>query len=134
VAFGLLPAVVTLTAPLGRWPAWWLLAAGSLLGAGAHFANALPDLDADHSTGVRGLPHRLGRGGSLFATVGLVALGIVVVTTALASAALGGLGALLLIAVAVAALRGRDRLAFHGVVVLLLLLAVSVVVGGAQTF
>ena len=134
VAFGLLPAVVTLTAPLGRWPAWWLLAAGALLGAGAHFANALPDLDRDRATGVAGLPHRLGRRRSQFATLGLVAVGIGVVAAATASPALGGLGALLLIAVAVAAVRGRDRLAFHGVVALLLLLAVSVVVGGAQLF
>ena len=34
--------------------------AGALLGAGAHFANVLPDLDDDAATGVRGLPHRLG--------------------------------------------------------------------------
>ena len=37
------------------------MAAGALLGAGAHFANTLPDLDDDARTGVRGLPHRLGR-------------------------------------------------------------------------
>jgi 1,4-dihydroxy-2-naphthoate octaprenyltransferase len=37
------------------------MAAGALLGAGAHFANVLPDLDDDARTGVRGLPHRLGR-------------------------------------------------------------------------
>lgn len=131
LAFGLLPAVVTLTAPLGRWPAWWVLVAGATLGSGAHFANAIPDLDRDRATGVTGLPHRLGRRGSLFATLGLVTVGIVVVASATSSALLGGLGALLLIAVAVAALRGRDRLAFHGVVVLLLLLAVGLVTGGA---
>ena len=33
-------------------------------GAGAHFANVLPDLDDDAATGVRGLPHRWGAAGS----------------------------------------------------------------------
>jgi hypothetical protein len=54
------------------------------------------------------------------------------VATATASVVLGGVGIVLLVAVGMAALRGRDRLAFHGVVALLLLLAVGVVVGGAQ--
>ncbi|MEJ1231435.1 MAG: hypothetical protein WDM88_13540 [Galbitalea sp.] len=31
---------------------------GGLLGAAGHFANTLPDLDDDATTGVRGLPHR----------------------------------------------------------------------------
>jgi heme o synthase len=60
VCFGLLPAFVVLALPGAPWPPWWLPVAGALLGAGAHFANVLPDLDDDASTGVRGLPHRLG--------------------------------------------------------------------------
>jgi 4-hydroxybenzoate polyprenyltransferase len=60
VAFGLLPAVVTLSDSPPRWPAPWALAAGALLGVAAHLANALPDLRDDHATGIRGLPHRLG--------------------------------------------------------------------------
>jgi 4-hydroxybenzoate polyprenyltransferase len=132
LAFGLLPTVVTLTAPLGRWPAWWMLVAGAALGSGAHFANAIPDLEHDRATGVSGLPHRLGRRRSLFAALGLVAVGIAVVAASTTSAVLGGVAALLLVAVAVVAARGRDRLAFRGVVVLLLLLAVSVVVGGTR--
>jgi len=35
-----------------------------LLGAGAHFANVLPDLADDAATGVRGLPHQIGAAGS----------------------------------------------------------------------
>jgi 4-hydroxybenzoate polyprenyltransferase len=46
--------------------------AGALLGAGAHFANVLPDLDDDARTGVRGLPHLLGPGGSRLAAAGLL--------------------------------------------------------------
>lgn len=58
VSFGLLPLLVTLCLP--AWAAWWGLGAGALLGVAAHFANVLPDLDADAATGVRGLPHRVG--------------------------------------------------------------------------
>ena len=59
VSFGLVPSVVTLG--VGTWAPWWASAAGALLGVGAHLANTLPDLDDDLATGVRGLPHRLGR-------------------------------------------------------------------------
>jgi 4-hydroxybenzoate polyprenyltransferase len=61
VGFGILPTIVTLSAADPAPAAWWAMAAGALLGAGAHFANVLPDLDDDVRTGVRGLPHRLGR-------------------------------------------------------------------------
>ncbi|WP_250031473.1 UbiA family prenyltransferase [Paractinoplanes maris] len=64
VAFGLLPAFVVVALPGHPAPPVWLVAAGSLLGAGAHFANVLPDLADDAATGVRGLPHRLGETGS----------------------------------------------------------------------
>ncbi len=60
VAFGLLPAFVVLALPSGVLPPPWLVAAGALLGGGAHFANVLPDLADDARTGVRGLPHRMG--------------------------------------------------------------------------
>jgi protoheme IX farnesyltransferase len=64
VAFGLLPVFVALGLPGAPWPPWWAPLAGALLGAGAHFANTLPDLADDLATGVRGLPHRLGEAGS----------------------------------------------------------------------
>jgi protoheme IX farnesyltransferase len=60
VAFGLLPAFVVVALPGHPAPPVWLVAAGSLLGGGAHFANVLPDLADDAATGVRGLPHRIG--------------------------------------------------------------------------
>jgi protoheme IX farnesyltransferase len=60
VAFGLLPAFVVVALPSHPAPPAWLVAAGALLGGGAHFANVLPDLEDDLRTGVRGLPHRLG--------------------------------------------------------------------------
>ncbi len=61
LCFGLLPALVTLSRPEPLWPVAWVVAAGALLGTGAHFANVLPDLEDDRRTGVRGLGHRIGR-------------------------------------------------------------------------
>ena len=60
VAFGLLPAFVTLGLADHSWPRPWAMVAASLLGLGAHFVNVLPDFEADIATGVIGLPHRLG--------------------------------------------------------------------------
>lgn len=61
LSFGALPSVLTLAIPgAGLAPAW-ATAGAALLGVGAHLANVLPDLEGDLATGVRGLPHRLGR-------------------------------------------------------------------------
>ncbi|HWH97776.1 MAG TPA: UbiA family prenyltransferase [Pseudolysinimonas sp.] len=64
VSFGLLPTLATLALPGPSLAAWWAVLAGGLLGIAAHVANVLPDLADDAATGVRGLPHRLGRVGS----------------------------------------------------------------------
>lgn len=72
VSFGSLPAFVVLALPGGPAPPVWLVAAAACLGAGAHFANVLPDLADDARTGVRGLPHRLGPAGSRAAAAGLL--------------------------------------------------------------
>ncbi|MFI5932502.1 UbiA family prenyltransferase [Actinoplanes sp. NPDC051494] len=72
VAFGLMPAFVVIALPGHPWPPAWLVAAGSLLGGGAHFANVLPDLADDAATGVAGLPHRLGATGSQLAAGGFL--------------------------------------------------------------
>lgn len=80
LSFGLVPSVVTLAANTGTAP-WWATAAGALLGVGAHGANVLPDLEDDAATGVRGLPHRLGRGW----TSALSGLALVAATVLLAT-------------------------------------------------
>jgi 4-hydroxybenzoate polyprenyltransferase len=72
VSFGLLPAIVVTSLPGAPAPPAWLVAAGALLGSGAHFANALPDLGDDERSGVRGLPQRLGAGGSRVAAAVLL--------------------------------------------------------------
>ena len=72
VAFGLLPAFVVVSLPGHPAPPVWLVAAGALLGGGAHFANVLPDLADDAATGVVGLPHRIGAAWSQVAAGGLL--------------------------------------------------------------
>ena len=122
VSFGLLPAFVTAGLP-GHPVYGWLVAAGALLGAGAHFANVLPDIDDDLATGVRGLPHRLGAAGSRLAAGTLLAAASVM----LAVGPPGPPGVLGLGAVAVAVVcaagagvlgrRPGSRAAFLGVLV-----------------
>ncbi|WP_129785313.1 UbiA family prenyltransferase [Promicromonospora panici] len=81
LSFGLLAVFVVLAAPGSRVPAGWAVVAAALLGVGAHVANTLPDLEDDAATGVRGLPHRLGRRASgVLAPCVLVTAVAVVVT------------------------------------------------------
>ncbi|ADG74065.1 UbiA prenyltransferase [Cellulomonas flavigena DSM 20109] len=78
VAFGALPAFVVLARPGDGLPAGWLVAVGALLGVGAHLVNVLPDLEDDAGTGVRGLPHRLGRRATAVLAPGVLAAAVVV--------------------------------------------------------
>lgn len=78
LSFGLLPVVVALALPTPAAAAPWAITLGALLGAAAHFANVLPDLEDDRATGVRGLPHRLGRRVSGIATYLVLAAASVV--------------------------------------------------------
>ncbi|WP_405613105.1 UbiA family prenyltransferase [Streptomyces sp. NBC_00076] len=74
VAFGLLPAFVTLSLPGAPWPHWWAWAGAALLGVGAHAANVLPDIDDDLAADIRGLPQRGGhRGARVLAAAALAA-------------------------------------------------------------
>ena len=84
VSFGLLPAIASLARPAPALPAWWVYAAGALLGIAAHFANVLPDLDDDRRTGIRGLPHRLGLRASILITWVALLLAAVAVTAGVA--------------------------------------------------
>lgn len=119
VSFGGLPAVVTLAD--GEAPPWWWPVGAALLGIGAHLLNVLPDLDDDAATGVRGLPHRLGRRriGPVAAAVLVAATAVVLVgaappptVTAAAGAAVLGLAFLVV--------RGAGRLPFAAAVTIAL--------------
>jgi len=88
VAFGVLPLFVVLAGfPRAGVPVW-LMVATALLGVGAHVANTLPDLGDDRRTGVRGLPHRLGRRAS--SVLAPVVLTVAVVVVAVGPGAVGG--------------------------------------------
>lgn len=118
LAFGALPAFVTLGLPGHPWPAGWATIAAGMMGSGAHFVNTLSDLEGDARTGVRGLTHRIGPGVSL--TLGALLMASATAVLAVAPpGALGLLGSALVaaalvavIAVVVAGLTGHLRSAW----------------------
>jgi 4-hydroxybenzoate polyprenyltransferase len=133
VAFGALPAVVTLALPDPQWPPVWMMAAGALLGVGAHLLNALPDLADDAQTGVHGLPHRLGARrlrwlAPLVLTIAsaVAAFGPVTGTAAWVWGAFG-----LCVVLAVVAMRGRGRVPFAAAVCIAAVDVVSLVAHGS---
>lgn len=123
VAFGSLPAVpwLALDPPLA--PPAWALAAGALLGFGAHLLNVLPDLDDDAATGIRGLPHRIGRRASEYAALGtLLAASLVVVAGPAGRTPVWAWVVLGLVAlIAVLGLRAGGRAPFRAALVVALL-------------
>jgi 4-hydroxybenzoate polyprenyltransferase len=80
VSFGLAPVVVWWTVPAT--PPLWVVAAGALLGVGAHGTNVLPDLTDDAATGVRGLPQRLGPTWTRVLTAGCLGLAVLILAVA----------------------------------------------------
>jgi len=133
VAFGTLPAVVTLADVPPSWPPAWMMVSAASLGVAAHFLNTLPDFAADAVTGVQGLPHRLG-------PVRTRAIATALLVVASVTAALGPAGApgvqawtaLAVVAVlAVVAATGRGRAPFVAAVAIALVdVALLTVVAG----
>lgn len=66
VGFGSVPVFVGLSAEVPIWVEPWVVFMAALLGASAHFANVLPDIEADKLNGVNALPHILGQRVSAF--------------------------------------------------------------------
>ena len=118
LGFGPIPALAASILP-GSPPARpWSIAAASLLGLGAHFANVLPDLATDRDSGVHGLPQRVAAAGGE-RTVRLTALVLLLGASALIAFAPGvgtrwpvlvGLGAA--VALALVAVRATGRTPF----------------------
>ncbi len=143
VGFGVFPSLAPLALAEPRVAPAWAWIVGAALGVAVHFSNVLPDLDDDLRTGVRGLPHRLGRRTSACVAFGALIVGAVASVWA---PALGGGGdagptpaawiaaaAVTLIAVIglLVSLRGAaTRLAFRLVMLAALLLAVQLVISG----
>ncbi len=77
IGFGSIPVLVALAREEPAPAAWWAIAMGSLLGLAAHFANVLPDLDADRRHGLRAIPHLVGaRPSGVVALVALALAGV----------------------------------------------------------
>ena len=111
LSFGALTAVVTYAD--GDAPPWWWPVGAALLGVGAHLLHVLPDLDDDAATGVRGLPHRLGRRGiAPVAVVVLVAATAVVLVGAAPPRVLVVVAAAAVLALAGVVVRGSGRRPF----------------------
>jgi 4-hydroxybenzoate polyprenyltransferase len=123
VAFGSLPAVVSLAASKPEPPAAWIVVTAMALGTAAHFLNTLPDLADDAATGINGLPQRIGgRRSQVAATVLLLAASVVTVLGPEGSPPLvAWVGLLLVGALAVGAVTGRGRMPFRCAVAIALL-------------
>jgi 4-hydroxybenzoate polyprenyltransferase len=128
LAFGTLPAVVTLALPDPVLPAASTQAAGALLGVGAHLLNVLPDLADDEATGVRGLPHRLGER-RVRVLAPLVLLAGSVVAAAGRATPTAWVGLAIAAVLAVVAVVGRGRLPFLAAIAIALVDVVALVVG-----
>jgi 4-hydroxybenzoate polyprenyltransferase len=120
VGFGLIPAFAASTLPGQPWPRTWTLVAAALLGLGAHFANALPDLAADRAAAVKGLPQLVaaGPGGPIvaraIALMLLVGASVLIVLAPPGPPGVVGVVALVLVGVlAVAGAVGRGRRPFQ---------------------
>ncbi len=136
VSFGLLPAFVTVGGD-GTWPPLWIMATAALLGFAAHFANVLPDLDADRRLGVLGLPQRAGRGASTVIAASALGSASIVLGRSPAGgaplAAAGALGAGLVVLFGRSVDRRRARLAFLAVVAIAALDTVLLILAGTGT-
>lgn len=116
LAFGALPAFVTLGLPEHPWPPIWAVAAAALMGTAAHFVNTLPDFDADAKTDVIGLPHRVGPRmslflGGLFMTAATVVLAVAVRSDPVGSVLIAAVLAVV-ITVVVASMTSHVRVAW----------------------
>lgn len=99
VAFPLLVVFVEGGGAAPTRPSAWLLGGVSLLGVGAHLANATPDIPADLAEGIRGLPQRLGRDRSLRAATVLVSAASALLALGPGQPGKGRIGALLAVPV-----------------------------------
>ena len=74
VAFAILPSCMAYSQD--KTPPTWMWLGGALFGMAAHFLNVLKDMDQDHASGIKGLPQRCGKTGSIIASIILIALGV----------------------------------------------------------
>jgi 4-hydroxybenzoate polyprenyltransferase len=77
IAFAALPSSVAISKNIN--PPVWMWLGGALFGMAAHFINVIKDMEQDHSSGIQGLPQRLGTKGSLVAAITLIVAGAILI-------------------------------------------------------
>lgn len=140
--FALLPIFVAAAASPPHLPARWLIVAAGLIGAGAHFSNALRDYESDLVVGMGGLPQAVGprvsailAGALMLAAAGTVALyGGGRVALVSPTGALGVAAALLACGIAATGLAGRRALAYRLTLAAGLVAVVALLLGGSAGF
>jgi 4-hydroxybenzoate polyprenyltransferase len=135
VSFGLLPSLVTLSASEPAVAAAWAWVAGAALGVASHLTNVLPDLEDVARTGVRGLPHRLGRRVSAVLAAAALVVGAVAVlagsgVTAFGAIAFAGVVVIAAAGLVLALVRPPGRGVFRLVMLASLLLCVQLAATG----
>jgi 4-hydroxybenzoate polyprenyltransferase len=122
VAFGSLPAVVSLAGRPPQWPPTWMVGTAATLGVAAHFLNTLHDLEDDAATGVRGLPHRLGASRSRVIATALLVLAsaVAVLGPAGAPATWAWIALAIVVALAALALFGSGKAPFYAAITIVL--------------
>lgn len=77
IAFAALPSCIAISKDIT--PPLWMWLGGALFGMAAHFINVIKDMEQDKSSGIKGLPQRLGTKRSIAASLLLIVLGLVVI-------------------------------------------------------
>jgi len=70
LAFAALPSCVVISKGLN--PPLWMWLGGALLGVAAHFLNVIKDMEQDRTSGIGGLPQRVGARGSIAIALALI--------------------------------------------------------------
>jgi 4-hydroxybenzoate polyprenyltransferase len=132
VSFGLVPVIVAAALPGSPLPQPALVAAGAACGVAAHFANTLGDVEADRTTGVRGLPQRIGPDASTRVAAVFVAVAgaLLVFATQAAPLAVAAAAVDTVAAVVVTARGGHRAAAFRLVIAAVAVLVAAFVVSG----
>lgn len=134
VSFGFVPVIIATMLPGHPLPRATIVAAAAACGVAAHFANTLPDVEADARTGVRGLPQRIGPDRSTIVAALLIAAAAVLLVIATDAAPLAvGAAAVDVTAAGFVVVRGGDRAhAFRFVIAAVAVLVAAFVVSGGH--
>jgi len=134
LSFGLVPVIVATMLPGHPLPQAAIVGAGAACGLAAHFANTLPDVDADAATGVVGLPQHLGPRRSILVAVAAIAVaaGLLVVATDGAPLAVAAAVVDVTAAIVVLARGGRREAAFRLEIAAVAVLVAAFVISGGD--